>query len=369
MRRAFTLIELVVAMTLLAMVLSFSGMIFKVSIDCYRTSGANTEIMQKLRAITDQLNTDFRGLRKDAPLLIWFEKDDPNRYDRIMFFADGDFQSTQVYDGNPPAVLLSPAPTGQPVVGNVARIYYGQANVVDPSGAAINYDASYGNNETYKRYKKYKVLARRRHILTADPDFALFPDTIDPVSFQNTFIPADNNDFEHDSISLVNWQTISAVRAYNDWMVLTCFNRFDSRPKIDFQPQVMAGLYTGGLHMLLSQGVESFSIQWAYRFVNPLAIPPIDEYRWWPSDDPDGIPGVDDSDFMEMGSNSFGIYFNMSGGVDPALFWSGPGQAENSYHIFPPDFYPDALKFTFTLYDSKGILEECRTFTHIVYLE
>jgi hypothetical protein len=28
-----------------------------------------------------------------------------------------------------------------------------------------------------------------------------------------------------------------------------------------------------------------------------------------------------------------------------------------------------ALKFTFTLYDSKGIIKEGRTFTHIVYLD
>jgi hypothetical protein len=28
-----------------------------------------------------------------------------------------------------------------------------------------------------------------------------------------------------------------------------------------------------------------------------------------------------------------------------------------------------ALKFTFTLYDSKGILQNGRTFTHIVFLD
>ena len=30
--------------------------------------------------------------------------------------------------------------------------------------------------------------------------------------------------------------------------------------------------------------------------------------------------------------------------------------------------WPKALKFTFTLYDSKGILKGGRTFTHIVYI-
>ena len=127
MKKAFTLIELVVAVAILAMVLSFAGVIFKVSIGAYRTATANTEIMQKLRAITDQLNADFKGIRKDAPLLIWFRQDpdEPNqRYDQSMFFADGDFQSTQLYDGSPPAVPFVPALTGKPITGNVKGLLW-----------------------------------------------------------------------------------------------------------------------------------------------------------------------------------------------------------------------------------------------------
>ena len=33
------------------------------------------------------------------------------------------------------------------------------------------------------------------------------------------------------------------------------------------------------------------------------------------------------------------------------------------------EIWPKAIKFTFTLYDSKGIIKGGRTFTHIVYLE
>ena len=106
MKKGFTLIELVVAVGILAMMLGFTSVIFKVSIKGSRVVGANAEIMQKLRAVTDQLDRDLRGLDKDAPLLIWFEKtsnaqDDPNtRFDQIMFFATGDFQSTQLYTSN-----------------------------------------------------------------------------------------------------------------------------------------------------------------------------------------------------------------------------------------------------------------------------
>ena len=91
-KRAFTLIELVVAIAILAMMISFSSVIFKAGIGTYRTSVANTEIMQKLRAITDQLNADFKGLRKDAPMAIEFVRDSNDvRYDKIAFFSNGDF--------------------------------------------------------------------------------------------------------------------------------------------------------------------------------------------------------------------------------------------------------------------------------------
>ena len=119
--KAFTLIELLVAIGILAIVLSFSSVIFKVSIGAHRTAIANSEIMQKLRAITNQLNTDFDGLRKDGEIfVVWVAKpltttdykdndlDGYERFDRIMFFADGDFQSYK-------------APM---VRGNVARICY-----------------------------------------------------------------------------------------------------------------------------------------------------------------------------------------------------------------------------------------------------
>ena len=94
--KAFTLIELMVAIGILAMVFSFAGVIFNVSIDSYRTAIANAEIMQKLRAITSQLDSDFRGLRKDGEIyVVWVATPRPGadprdpkayeRFDRIVF--------------------------------------------------------------------------------------------------------------------------------------------------------------------------------------------------------------------------------------------------------------------------------------------
>jgi len=355
--------ELLVAVALLVLVLAFSGIIFKVSIESYRTASANAEIMQKLRVITDQLNADFKGLQKDAPLMVWFQQDPADlnqRYDQIMFFAVGDFQSTQLYDGLFGA--KAPALTGQPIRGNIARNYYGQAMVFSsttgPTGSFVYPWLQRFETAPDKMLNiRARTLARRQHILTADTSLFFFPIIADV----NNFSRANNDRFEHDSIALAQWKAIAGEpnNVGNNKIVDICFG---NRPQIDIQNPVPIGL-----HMLMCQGVGSVSVQWEY----PYNL----EYRWWPSSDPDGNPGTRDSDFdpNAMNMNQFGMYFNMPDGVNHTLYWYGPEhaktQAQPGSQIFPPSFYPRALKFTFTLYDSKNIIKGGRRFTHIVYLE
>ncbi len=112
-RRGFTLVELVVAIGVMAMVVLFAGTVFKASIASYRIATAQAEIMQKFRAITDQLNNDFQGLRKDGYLILYstYAGTAPNNFrsDRLYFFSTGDFQSW--YNST--------------VRSNIARIYLG----------------------------------------------------------------------------------------------------------------------------------------------------------------------------------------------------------------------------------------------------
>ncbi|MHC4646661.1 MAG: type II secretion system protein, partial [Planctomycetota bacterium] len=70
MKKGFTIIEVVVSIGILAVIVSFAGVVFKVSIESQRMAAANAEIMQKFRAITDQLNSDFKGLRKDGEIFL-----------------------------------------------------------------------------------------------------------------------------------------------------------------------------------------------------------------------------------------------------------------------------------------------------------
>jgi prepilin-type N-terminal cleavage/methylation domain-containing protein len=370
--RGFTLIELLVAVAILVIVLSFAGVIFRVSIESHRTAIANAEIMQKLRAITDQLNSDFKGLQTDAPLLMWFRQDktDPNlRYDQIMFFADGDFQSTQLYDGNPPAVLLVPALTGRPIRGNVARIYYGQAQSLDSRDNTMKYPFY------LDRHKR--LLARRQHILTADPDLYVWPSASD---VNGTFDDVDgapkgynNNEiFEHDSLSLIRWKTLD-ITAYDtsggtDTLLNFCF---------DFPPWVNMG-DAKTFHKLMCQGVGSFTIQWAYWDAA------YNEFHWFPSDNPDGSGTYSHFDLVRMDGfpsnppvtpkpgytdfDVFGVFFNIPNSSQRNYWGIASRMRYNPTNKFPSGFYPKAMKFTFTLYDSKGVIKNGRTFTHIVYL-
>lgn len=284
MKKSFTLIELIVAVALFAIVFTFAGMIFKVCINSYRVAVANAEIIQKLRAITDQLNADFTGLQKDAPLAVVFIATGPNptdvRSDRLLFFSDGYFQSTRQYNSGGSDVT---------VAGSVARIYY---------GLSINPDPNSTNVEDFKE----EILARRLQILTADTGLA---DT-------NSISPSDFNEYTKKSFS--EWKQVvppSDLDKLSDWI---------GRPDVHIDlsdPVWMEKI----MPAFMAKGVHNFKIQMV------KSIDAGGNIVWWPTNDevinkiPYGVAG-----------------------------------------------YPPAFKFTFTLYDSKGVFKEGRTFTHIVYI-
>ncbi len=352
-KRGFTLIELVVAVGLLAMIFSFSGVIFKVCIKSHRMAVANAEIMQKFRVITDQINADFKGLRKDAPLVIHWDKRGGDRDDKIMFFADGDFQSAQPYWDYGPGIGKAPGLSGQQIRGNVARICYALA--MQPNGIGGWIPASNQSNP------KRRILARKQNILTADVNIDRWPDvTIPDVNYSflrepSQYPPTEENRcrerYEHDSLSLSQWMSLP-IYPWND-SVLQQFIKESPRVNLN-DPNT--------LHKLWSEGVSDFAVEWAYRDDSGVLC-------WYPSDNPDGM-GNFPSHFLidpQQGSH-FGVFFYMPGNVRlPEIFHVGqlPYSTTNG---FSPNFYPDALRFTFTIHDSKGVYAEGRIFTHIVYL-
>jgi type II secretory pathway pseudopilin PulG len=344
----FTLAELVVAIGIMAVVVFIVGTVFKTSIASYRIASAQAEIMHKFRAITDQLNSDFRGLRKDAPLFIWFRQDpnDPDqRFDQIMFFADGDFQSTGLW-------------ANKTIVGNVARIYYGHAR------------GQNSGDYPFDRKPINRVLAKRQHILTADNTLPLWPDTsmvtfgdIDTITNPKQYY---NDLYEFDQLSLSQWQVVPRD-AYDANILNPCFDR----------PPVVNKKDPNTLHNLLCENVGSFSIQWGYFESGSGWL------FWFPSNNPDGngayshfdlnnragFPSLPDPNHGYGDFDTFGAFFNMYQGSQ-INYWGTPDLLEfnSTKQTFPANFYPRALKFTFTLYDSRGVFKDGQTFTHIVYI-
>ena len=337
--KAFTLIELLVAIGILAVVLSFANVIFKVSIGAYRTAIANAEIMQKLRAITNQLNTDFKGLRKDGEIfVVWVAAQKPNtnpndpqsyeRFDRIIFFADGDFQS---YGTNPF------------IRGNTARICYMLAKR--------------GDFKAQVQDRTKRVLARNLHILTADPSLADFPD---PNSFSDAQWYVWNNRDEHDKISLEGWKNIAWDNKMDMLAVMSDIQVGTSSVSEAIRGVAVEPADANSIHMLLCEGVGEFKIQGWYDA----------QQRWVPEVDPDGDGDLADTHFfLNEPNNVPGVLYNSLRGIINInnINYSGTQVDEANFNNIPG--LGRALKFTFTLYDSKGIIKKGMIFTHIVYLD
>ena len=385
--KAFTIIELLIAMALVVILVAISSVIFASAVRAHRTADSTIEISRRAEVIAQQLNSDVRGLRTDAPLIFRFERDTATglRYDQILFFANGNFKTINRYNN-------------QTVWGNLSRIYYGHAwsGTVNSTGEPWNWvirpDGGYRPLSVSD--PGAGLLSRRAHTLTSDitlPPVGLIGATFpNPGAFtgavdQGGFVPYWNNRLEYDQLSLAEWKNLMVVQANCQPMLLRNFwsardNDLTGRPIID-----MTNPNT--LHLLLSEHISAFRVQWAYT-VGDLSTNTTDDnvpvpvgaagyftgVRWWPSTDPAG-DGSLQSDFETMGRNDFGVYFQMPGGtpltdwcrVTPDLPESRRCRAEGGY--FRQDFFPRAMKFTFTIYDAKGLFPDGKIFTQIVALD
>lgn len=371
MKKAFTLVEVMVAVGLLALILSFAGLVFNASIDTYRTAAANAEIMRKFRAITDRLDADFEGLRKDGEILVVWDAnnirpdftdcdhDGFERFDRIMFFADGDFQSY-----------------GSPMVrGNLARVSYMLASKGVPPNIARARELG----------RSDRVLARTQHIVTssADPGVDWF---FEPAVFGDPNWHDWHNFREYDKVDAIgelplpprNYESLSLgewkhfpwrlkqdmLEVVADLDIDPATTRVDRNYRGAFaDPQV-----PGTIHMLLCEGVGEFKIQGWYDREN----------RWAPEVDPNGDGDVTDSDLFLAPADPCVAHLlypyrrDLNGYDYGHLRMRIPSYAQADVNEANFNDIPGlgkALKFTFTLFDSKGIIEKGRTFTHIVYLD
>lgn len=290
MKKAFTLIELVAAIAILTIVMGFAGVIFRVSVDSYRTAGANAEIMLKLRAITGQLNRDFQGLRKDGYLMLHsqimpFKMEYATsatradfRADKLYYFATGDFQS-----------WLAPN-----LRSNITRVYFGH-----DSTSFVGQDADRPASE-------WNLV---RDVSLISPGVTMPP------------APADYNNV-----------------SYSQCMANIPGTRGEARDLLNFGYERTPVIKTNPNHVrrLMCENVGQIIIEWT-----------TDGMTWWGMDNP--IGGTFATEIEEKKT--------------PLSYWA----------VWLPNterqYWPRALRFTFTLYDSKRILKGGRQFTHIVYID
>ena len=354
--RAFTLMELMVALGIMVIVIFFSAEVFKVSIDSQRVAMANEEIMQNFRAITNQLDSDFSGLDKNGEIFVVWKAvpvqdtnyvdndlDGYERFDRIMFFADGDFQA-YLRDISGQASIDK-----NTVRGNVARICYMLAS--DGTTKPENID------------KPKRILARTQHILTDDQDL---PDNFDPNNFTALQWEQWNNLYQYDKISLEQWKKlpiqdkIDMLSVISDVDIIGEESTGSSSIDRNLRGPLIDTEDPNSLHMLLCEGVGEFKIEgW-------------DDTKktWIPEVDPDGNGDLSDSNFFMNDSNNVpGVLYPWplcAVAINNVTYPNEQINREN-FNMIPG--LGRALKFTFTLFDSKGIIRGGRTFTHIVYLD
>jgi len=369
MKKAFTIIELLVAISVIVIVLAGSGYVFKTAIKAERTARATAEIARKLRAITDQLNADFRGIRYEGEMAFaWvpseIKEDVPDdgtdelvvtgyeRFDQMMFFTDNNVNMHASYNDNPT------------VRGNIARVHY-----------TLAYNKE--GESPYQQDKSKRVLARVQHIYTPpanDPTVAYFPELYqDPFDYEVYQFGEDY--FEYDNTTMFEWLNMSDyIREQVYSSILDLYVDFDKDGKIGPLPipnpsfpdeagtwqlrgQTADPSDPSTLHKVLCEGVGEFTIQdWYWDMRIDPDTSEIIGWRWWPEidRDSDGICTDIDTDFFLNGDL-------VNTDIAPSHFHDGDDSFFN--------YFGRAFKFTFTLYDSYGIFPEGKTFTHIIYLD
>jgi prepilin-type N-terminal cleavage/methylation domain-containing protein len=393
LKKAFTITELLVAIALLGALLASSSVVFQKAVQSERIARATAEITRKLHVITDQINRDFRGLHKDGEImLLWVPNpvdddgdetiDRYERLDRVVFYTNGDFatyHAQPIPDPSDPTTIIG----YKHITGKEARVCY-----------------TFGKNSTGIKPKDQhpteRVLLRTQHIYTSDSDLFRWPilplsaSSTDELDFRDNYFT-----YEYDNRTMAEWMSIP----YNDGSptpppggkatMLSIITGVEvgptDMPASEWGPTFDADdPYT--VHMLFSEGVGQFSIQgWYYDdgFNNLYGKfnPPI--HRWFPmlDLDPDDDDLLTSSDFLLSGTGVLhptdvsrlfyhSIYGRHVMGPDPLPAGTTPQYNlplnQANFNIIPG--LGRALKFTFTLYDSKGIFKDGKTFTHIVYL-
>ena len=358
-----TLVEMLVAVSILIGILLIVSVIFRSSTQASGKASGSNEIMQKARAVTRQLESDFAGLRSDMPMAIVFEvhqndasiggynapalgdPDDTNRrvrYDRIVFFANGDFQTI---DGG--------------MSGNMARIFYGQSDEVfapldpfDPDNPGV----------------PRQILTRRWKMLTPqNPDKPAHTDWTGRTVAEYDY-------FQDENATLAFWKNVPfsefEIAYFNEYPAPSVVPSWVRRPDLGYLETEYPG--TGRQRLYMLGDVTDFRVEVWFAgadawFPNPTVMRIIQD-----SSSPD-LSFFDQSIFAfawnvpdHLGASSDGTDTNIG-----AVNWRLDGQGLGKLATLCgwTDVWPRALRFTFTLHGAgRRYYPEGRTFSYVVKL-
>jgi hypothetical protein len=170
-----------------------------------------------------------------------------------------------------------------------------------------------------------------------------------------------NNRYEYDKMTLDEWKMIPWANKANLLSVICDVRARSSNISEQVKGAEIDPADPNSIHMLLCEGVSEFKIQgWSDAL-----------QQWLPEVDPDGDGFLEDTHFFIPDSNDVpGVLYPYppNGGVVINNIDYPINEIDEAHFNMIPGL-GRALKFTFTLFDSKGIIKEGRTFTHIVYLD
>lgn len=332
-RKGMTLVEIMVAVAIMILMMVMIGYVFKSAISASGSAMALNDISRQTRTFTRWLNKDFSGLQADMPFVIvfeghtnnnkpgWGDPDEPEkliRYDRVCFFANGNFQDI----------------SNSALSGNVARIYYGQFANTPP----LNIDSDTSAPR--------QILSRRFKILTGN-EYYPKPLTWGPTNEQYDFLAFEN-------ASMSKWKYGYTANEYisnffND-LAIVSFVRRPDYDNLAANAEMLQKLY------FLSD-ITDFKIQLYLK--DASCFPP--RWRWFP----------DDCDMQNL-SDKFAFYWNVpdiNGPHNPPMDIAGIKwwhELEIDPGVFETN-WPKAIRFTFTIYDKgRQRFPNGKTFSYII---
>jgi len=369
--RGMTLVEMLVAVAITVVLLAIIGAVFSHASRATGLAVASNEIMASSRTLTRQLKNDLRGLRPDMPMAIIFEpyQIDPDiaitgdeywvRRDRIVFFANGDFQ-------------VKDYATNDTIAANMARIFYGQTEDV----LRLPPDASAPPRRVLTR--RFKVISQNCGTWADDGLYGLAYAQTDAVCYD--YLPFDE------------WQTLGTWKnmPFDPYYLSNYFRSERNAVSSMVRRPVMnnvayaAADQTGSFDRVQQDAiqrlyflpdVEDFTIEVWFKgatdwFPNPNALY---FYNTAASTDQIAYPNQPFAFFWNVKDSPAAPASNI-----PVLDVDNPGttvdclwysEAHSDVAAFWPEFWPKALRFTFTLYDkNRSSFPKGRTFSYIVEL-